>query len=70
MLIITADKDFGELTFRLKMPNCGIILAGLPDTDCNDKAKLLLVALKKLGANARNKFIVIDKLKIRIRKML
>jgi predicted nuclease of predicted toxin-antitoxin system len=69
LIIITSDKDFGELTFRLKRPNCGIILTRFPDTNNTDKAKLLLSALKKLNQEAKNKFIVIDKLKIRIRKI-
>ena len=70
LLIITSDKDFGELTFRLQMLNSGIILLRLPDADCMDKATVLLSALKKLHSNAKNKFIVIDRLKIRIRNML
>src|SRR3954447_4282791 len=25
-LLITEDKDFGELVFRLKLPHCGVLL--------------------------------------------
>jgi predicted nuclease of predicted toxin-antitoxin system len=70
LLIITSDKDFGELTFRLKRPSCGIILLRYPEADCIEKAEILLAAIKKLSDDALNKFIVIDKFKIRIRGML
>lgn len=71
MLLITSDKDFGELTFRLKRPNCGIILLRFPDGDNTEKAELLLKAIKRLDdENTKSKFIVIDQLKIRIRNIL
>lgn len=70
LLIITSDKDFGELTFRLKRPNCGIILLRLTEVDTTSKGNLLLNAIEKLTPDIKNKFIVIDKLKIRIRSSL
>ena len=70
LLIITSDKDFGELTFRLKRPNWGIILLRLAELDNADKANLLLNAITKLTPELKNKFIVIDKVKIRIRSSL
>ena len=69
LLIITSDKDFGELTFRLKKPSCGIILLRNPEAECKEKAEILLAALQKIGDDALNKFIVIDKFKIRFRSM-
>lgn len=70
LLIITSDKDFGELTFRLQKPSCGIILLRNPEADCKEKAEILLAALQKISDDALNKFIVIDKFKIRFRSML
>lgn len=70
LLIITSDKDFGELTFRLRRPNCGIILLRLNEIESEGKANLLLNAILKLTPDIKNKFIVIDKVKIRIRSSL
>ena len=70
LLIITSDKDFGELTIRLQKPSWGIILLRNPEADCNEKADMLMVALQKLKDDALNKFIVIDKFKIRIRSIV
>jgi predicted nuclease of predicted toxin-antitoxin system len=67
LIIITSDKDFGELTFRLKRPNCGIILLRLNEVENSSKGNLLLNAIMKLSPDIKNKFIVIDKVKIRIR---
>jgi len=30
-LLITEDKDFGELTFRLRLNHCGVLLIRLSD---------------------------------------
>jgi len=70
MFIITLDKDFGELTFRLKKSTYGIIFLRLTEMDHLSKAKLLLTAIEKLTIEAKNHFIVIDKLKVRIRSAL
>lgn len=70
LILITSDKDFGELTFRLKKPTHGIILLREPAAGIEEKAEILNVAIKKLDKDAFNKFIVIDRLKIRFRSQL
>ena len=70
LLIINSDKDFGELTFRLQRPNCGIILLRHSETDISEKAKILLKAIKTLDDKAYNKFIVVDKFRIRFRGLI
>ncbi len=69
LIIITSDKDFGELTFRLKKSNFGIILLRYPEYNNTEKAELLLRALRNLDDKDFYKFIVIDKYKIRFRSM-
>ncbi len=69
-LIITSDKDFGELTFRLHKPSCGIILLRVKEADNKQKADILLKAIKTLTDATVNKFIVVDERKIRIRKVI
>ena len=36
-LLITEDKDFGELTYRLKLEHFGILLIRLNDLERNDR---------------------------------
>jgi len=69
LIIITSDKDFGELTFRLKKLNHGIILLRFPEDNTIEKANVLWTALKKLGEDAVNKFVVVEKNSIRVRSL-
>jgi predicted nuclease of predicted toxin-antitoxin system len=69
LLIITSDKDFGELTFRLKRPNHGIILLRFSEDNSIEKANILWAALKKLNKEAINKFVVVEKNSIRVRSL-
>lgn len=68
-VIITNDKDFGELTFRLHKPNMGVILLRLPNLSSVEKMNLLISAIEKLGEDVANKFIVIEENTIRIRSL-
>lgn len=69
LIIITSDKDFGELTFRLQKPIHGIILLRLPEAGNKEKSEILLAALNKLGNDVTNKFIVVEKHSVRIRSL-
>lgn len=66
-ILITEDKDFGELTFRLKKPNKGIILirmSGVPIQDKIDKIKLVL---QDYIDQLSDSFTIISENKIRIK---
>jgi len=66
-ILITEDKDFGELTFRLRKRNHGIILlrfGGIPIEERNHK---LLETLQKFDSKFTNMFTVITSDKIRIK---
>jgi predicted nuclease of predicted toxin-antitoxin system len=39
-LLIAEDKDFGELTFRLRLNHCGILLIRLFDLPRNEKNRI------------------------------
>jgi predicted nuclease of predicted toxin-antitoxin system len=64
-ILITNDKDFGELTFLQKMDSHGIILIRVPGQQVHEKVRLM----EKLLTGYRDKivghFIVIKKAKIR-----
>lgn len=50
-ILITNDKDFGELVFRVKMPHKGVILLRLEDERSANKIAVLRRLIKK-GNNA------------------
>jgi len=67
-LLITEDKDFGELVFRLRMPHHGILLLRLAGVEETKKCFLVESVLKNKVA-LKNKFSVLDEEKLRIREM-
>jgi predicted nuclease of predicted toxin-antitoxin system len=67
-LLITEDKDFGELVHRFNMKHCGILLIRLIKFSSAEKASLVLLALNKHLNRLMNVFSVLDNRKIRTRK--
>lgn len=69
-ILLTEDKDFGELVIRLKKKNYGIVLLRLSGIKSKDKADIVLNALKNYFDKMNNAFTVIDAKKIRIRNSI
>ncbi len=69
-ILITGDKDFGELAFRQNLIHCGVILVRLAGLPNEEKAKILQKSLEIHGEELRNSFTVISPDQIRIRKPL
>jgi len=67
-ILITADKDFGELVFRQKKIFTGIILVRLSGFDPIDKADVLKSVLQEHFVELPTSFTVITKNNVRIRK--
>ncbi len=67
-ILITADKDFGELVFRQKRVNSGVILSRLAGSKPEEKAEIICNAVNKHGAELINAFTVITTKTIRIRQ--
>ncbi|GAA4413314.1 hypothetical protein GCM10023187_41450 [Nibrella viscosa] len=67
-ILLTSDKDFGALSFRVRQPNCGIILFRLPGLSSSEKGEIILQALKRYAGELENAFTVITAQKIRIIK--
>ncbi|HEY5406018.1 MAG TPA: DUF5615 family PIN-like protein [Ginsengibacter sp.] len=65
-LLITEDKDFGELVFRLQMPHHGILLIRIEDAEY--KVLLVVAAIKQNYNEMINKFSVINNNKLRIKE--
>src|SRR5439155_9442899 len=66
-ILITNDRDFGELVFRQQLPHAGVIYFRLPlDTGAEEKINWLARVLRDYAAGL-DQFIVIRPSGIRIR---
>ncbi|MBI2011521.1 DUF5615 family PIN-like protein [Candidatus Daviesbacteria bacterium] len=54
-ILVTSDKDFGELVFKEKLVHEGVILLRLKDESVENKKKVLLRELKS-GKDFKRKF--------------
>jgi predicted nuclease of predicted toxin-antitoxin system len=66
-LLLTVDKDFGELTYRQKLIHHGVVLIRLEGFSNQTKAELVAQALHERGAEFVNAFTVISPGMIRVR---
>lgn len=67
-LLITEDKDFGELVYRFQLPHKGILLVRMIASTSEEKARSVCEALLKYSDQLLNNFTVLEDKKIRIRK--
>lgn len=66
-LLITTDKDFGELVFRQGRLNAGVLLLRLPGVSPTQKAEIVSVAMTEHGTEMQPAFTVITSKMVRIR---
>jgi len=64
-ILITNDRDFGELTFLQKKLFTGIILIRVKGQRAEDKVKVIKKLLQNYSNKLLNHFIVVTKEKIR-----
>ena len=69
-IILTSDKDFGELIFRDRLTSHGIILLRLGDMPLTDRLSRLEKVWASVESHPVGKFIVITPTKIRIRDLV
>ena len=69
-LILTDDKDFGEIVFRKQRSCPGIVLLRLTGVDYSRKADHLIQVINRYGSEMIGKFVVITAERVRIRKLL
>lgn len=68
-IVITNDKDFGELIFRQRKNNHGVILVRFYGLTNDEKAKLTLDCINNFKNDIEFNYIVITKESVRIRKL-
>ena len=70
-VVLTCDKDFGELAFHWGLPaSCGVVLFRFPSSSPEtflDRVKELLAAEKEIGL--RGKFCVVEANRVRVRPL-
>ena len=66
-LLITMDKDFGELVYKSGWSYSGVLLLRLEDESTAEKIKVLETILNNYGAKIINKFSVYKNNKLRIK---
>ena len=67
-LLITADKDFGELVYRDRRPHCGVLLPRLSGLDEATKCDMVSWALRLRGGELEAAFSVLTEESLRIRR--
>ena len=68
-IVITMDKDFGELVYHSGMDHCGILLLRLEDATGSEKQLVIAKILAKYADNMKNHFCVYQNKKFRFRKL-
>ena len=66
-LMITEDKDFGELAYRLKLVHRGILLIRLSDIARKERIALVVETIEKHFEMLQNNFSVLSKSGLRIK---
>lgn len=66
-ILITRDKDFGELVFRLSKAHAGVILIRLEGHSTQERGSIACKLIQQYQDQLQNSFSVIQKGVIRIR---
>jgi predicted nuclease of predicted toxin-antitoxin system len=67
-IVVTIDKDFGEMIFRRKLPHCGVILLRGGFAGPSKKISMMQKVLSITEARIRGHFVVVTESGIRIAK--
>jgi predicted nuclease of predicted toxin-antitoxin system len=66
-LLLTADKDFGELVFRLRRVSLGVLLLRLAGLSAEARAEIVSQAIAAHGEQMAGAFAVVSPGAVRIR---
>ena len=67
-VLVTADKDFGELVFRQRLLHSGVVLIRLAGLEAETKAKLVAAAFEQHADELKLGFAVLSRRALRLRK--
>jgi predicted nuclease of predicted toxin-antitoxin system len=69
-VILTNDKDFGELIFRYSLKSRGVILLRLSSLSSAEKINKTIIAIRGHEEELENAFTVVSETLVRIRRSL
>jgi len=64
-VLVTNDKDFGEMIYRRGWPHCGVILIRAQDERLSSKTDLIARFLE-MDIDARDRFVVVTPVGVRL----
>ncbi len=67
-VLITADKDFGELVYRLGRAHAGVMLLRLPGVAAAERAELVSSVCRERTPELPGNFTVIERNMVRVRR--
>lgn len=67
-ILLTADKDFGELVFRQRLVHCGILLVRLAGLSPHEKGNLVAGTVERHGEALKFGFSVLTPRSLRVRR--
>lgn len=68
-VLVTADKDFGELVFRQGIATHGVVLIPLAGVPAETKAATVCAVVQKHGHELAGSFTVVSDRAVRIRRL-
>ena len=68
-IVVTMDKDFGELVYHSALKHSGVLLLRLEDATGSEKLKVVSNILKNYSHQIKNHFCVYQNNKFRIRRI-
>lgn len=66
-IVITNDKDFGELVFRSGLGHRGVLLLRLHDDSSSNRVRVLRAVIEQYGERLAGSFTVATEIGVRIR---
>ena len=67
-IVVTNDKDFGELVYRSGREHQGVILLRLHDERAESKVRMMDIVLAQVGERLANHYVVASEAGIRVRE--
>jgi predicted nuclease of predicted toxin-antitoxin system len=69
-ILITSDKDFGEIVFRQKQVTAGVVLIRLSGLKPETKAETVLTVVREHSEDLKGNFTVISPGVVRVRRSI
>ena len=66
-IVVTNDKDFGEMVFRSRRLHRGVVLLRLHDEHAENKVRAMKAVLAQVGKQLWDRFTVVTEAGIRVR---